>query len=1169
VRSPAPKANEFAGDSVGSPFPEIGTVRIRNKWSVGGGKLSMSKSGKFGTGKCDLDMGMVLFKGTVPWQTCDATNKVVRTPLSKNAATFHKKVLDDDDTGECEEVLICKLDKLPRAVTTAICFVCVSESPEMTFEDAKDMVVQIDNVSNISADYLRNSASASSGAGSDDEPAGPCQKYTVNMSAVMFATCICGHPKTAHDQAQGGTAHATPHGGLLKSKAKPKADAPVVAVKPYGDEEERLRLGISAGYLAETTAVGDAALARKQGLVLGAFNRLADGQWYFDASKKIVTGDCTDAKSAGFVAAFSKYLENVKVANKKEEVHRTHELKVIADVVENEAAGAKLLARLKIETKRVSEEKSTVDKRIATFQKTLHSGNKAIAAGIWKSFQTDLKREVTQLHSKIQTMDKLFIVAAREVHALQLGTLGNDEAISTFVEDFCHPDFIADEGVPDENADGGKYSVKQLLYLAISDNEEIAYVLASARAWLNTLETELKAWGNAPAAFPGVKVLHLMSHMELSDGHAVYKEWYAKWLEERPGKWKTTRNANQLQDEFDVDTYKDQKEHGFRLNDTAGSSDVVQVDPQRWLKKKSSLPQLETMNPILRDHAGYHGAQQEHKEFRSKIKSKQAEQRAEEEREDADRKARLVQAAKVKTEKAAEARRVEAANHPSIAVKAKKSALKKKVFGAGGLHSSEASTDNEHTALWGFDTPTERQSKAKTIKPAWMVERDAKRQAKTDAIAKQTQMEVEIMLPVGLSIGADESNPGGFKVTMVNPSGNAARMKAGIQMGMEILTVNGKKVNGLRKDQLLKKIQQSGGSCTFTFEKLKDKKKKAAKRVTQGPKGVALATNATKVHQGTILHADGSQTTTRVDGTTSLTPAPRRQIASPFFLSLMRASASAAAVAPPTKSFEDVVATNDYSAPGSRAAAVEELKVGQEDESEAEESGQESEYESGSSYETDSDDDTADAGDLKFLVSTLNANGPPAPPPPPAIHGWSPKPKSQPPPSPPVSEAEPVALKPFGAGAKLLKTVTRKTSGVFNTLRRKKMQSGEIDLESAKEELPEREASEEPAPSKSLGKKLSGFFNTLRRKKLQEGGANVEKRTILRTMEFDGGSEFESCTEGDEVTVVRALPDGTVVIKTEEGQQLLHPDAFIKPPADELGGVDLELFDDPNELHEC
>lgn len=99
-----------------------------------------------------------------------------------------------------------------------------------------------------------------------------------------------------------------------------------------------------------------------------------------------------------------------------------------------------------------------------------------------------------------------------------------------------------------------------------------------------------------------------------------------------------------------------------------------------------------------------------------------------------------------------------------------------------------------------------------------------------------------------------------------------------------------------------------------------------------------------------------------------------------------------------------------------------------------------------------------------------------------------------------------------------------------------------------------------PAPRKKGG----GWFNTLRRKKLQKGeqADEGEVRIIRRTMVFGGDSEFESCAEGEEVQVIRELPDHTFVIQTSEGSKLLHGDAFVKPRQD------LVFFEAPSNTSE-
>ena len=90
---------------------------------------------------------------------------------------------------------------------------------------------------------------------------------------------------------------------------------------------------------------------------------------------------------------------------------------------------------------------------------------------------------------------------------------------------------------------------------------------------------------------------------------------------------------------------------------------------------------------------------------------------------------------------------------------------------------------------------------------------------------------------------------------------------------------------------------------------------------------------------------------------------------------------------------------------------------------------------------------------------------------------------------------------------------------------------------------------------KSTRKQVGDWFNTLRRKRLQSGehhAADGEERVILRTMIFGADSDFESCKEGEKVHVMRELPDSTFVIRTSEGSKLLHADAFIKQRQDVL-----------------
>ena len=59
----------------------------------------------------------------------------------------------------------------------------------------------------------------------------------------------------------------------------------------------------------------------------------------------------------------------------------------------------------------------------------------------------------------------------------------------------------------------------------------------------------------------------------------------------------------------------------------------------------------------------------------------------------------------------------------------------------------------------------------------------------------------------------------------------------------------------------------------------------------------------------------------------------------------------------------------------------------------------------------------------------------------------------------------------------------------------------------------------------------------------QKALSKRQVRTALRTME--GDAKFESCAKGDQINVIEELDDGSdFLIRTNEGNGLLHPDAF-------------------------
>jgi hypothetical protein len=99
---------------------------------------------------------------------------------------------------------------------------------------------------------------------------------------------------------------------------------------------------------------------------------------------------------------------------------------------------------------------------------------------------------------------------------------------------------------------------------------------------------------------------------------------------------------------------------------------------------------------------------------------------------------------------------------------------------------------------------------------------------------------------------------------------------------------------------------------------------------------------------------------------------------------------------------------------------------------------------------------------------------------------------------------------------------------------------------------------------KSIGKRAGSFFSKIFGATTAVDDQDV--RTVLRTLTFPAGGHLRSCTAGEEVIVLRSLPDNTYIIEdvnADHGTALLAGAAFIAMPPDSDDGmddVDLNVF---------
>jgi hypothetical protein len=114
-----------AGEAV-SLEEEVSTVRIKCSWANAVEGVP-----------CDLDSGIVLYEGTQKWDTCSFENTDVGGMVTLNTDAR-------GDSAESEEILVCRLDKLPLSVTSAVVYLCNYGGG--TFENAAEVEIEVDDV---------------------------------------------------------------------------------------------------------------------------------------------------------------------------------------------------------------------------------------------------------------------------------------------------------------------------------------------------------------------------------------------------------------------------------------------------------------------------------------------------------------------------------------------------------------------------------------------------------------------------------------------------------------------------------------------------------------------------------------------------------------------------------------------------------------------------------------------------------------------------------------------------------------------------------------------------------------------------------------------------------------------------------------------------------------
>ena len=136
-----------------------------------------------------------------------------------------------------------------------------------------------------------------------------------------------------------------------------------------------------------------------------------------------------------------------------------------------------------------------------------------------------------------------------------------------------------------------------------------------------TLKKQALSWKESTAAFPGVKLLHLLLHTDLQQAHFRFKQLYGDWLKMRSKEWKSVRHGGIVEA---VESAPHRQDHVFQLNDSVGNygvSEGTKVHPQTWLQKKSSVPRLEEFHPVMKEQERLDKREREHEAHKLEVVS--------------------------------------------------------------------------------------------------------------------------------------------------------------------------------------------------------------------------------------------------------------------------------------------------------------------------------------------------------------------------------------------------------------------------------------------------------------------------------------------------------------------------------------------------------------------
>jgi stress response protein SCP2 len=767
---------------------DLTTVQVISRWDGG----------------VDLDAGIVLFKeDKTEWNHCDYNNQNV----ANSTVT-----MDHDAQGGSnqQEILTVNLQKLPADVTCVICAVCVYSSGS-TFSKASNVAIEINNTTGGKSDLLAK-ASADGVKGLNDstglllgafrrtlssdwwfesiqEPVkGDCKKLTstdMNAALVRFV--------------KGGSAAqiAAAAKKAAEKEAKRIADEKAAAQKRI----EEQNLGAAARAVRRATASAKRTAASKAGCT----NRQVLMRLELDSCvglayhSTLSNATSSPQQLVKAIKANALKFEAIKANTRSEQGGNQLLLFDVGDIF--------TLLKHKADGHSLVKTGGGVEWLVPTVLLE-NVPMKVNFDDLLEGIKGQLAESLNVVMVQADKLDRLFVKAAVETKALHANSFTNVDDVMHFLRENWHAELLEDGGVQDPSDPTQTHTAKDLFFRAIVDNDPTPFCLGRARAWIVSVKQQITNWMTNISAYSGAKLLHLVLHMDLQRLNQQFASLYSLWLSAREKHWRKHKNAG-AQGAQETTTSTDDV-FNYSLHDHSDGDVSSTLHPQEWLKKKSSLPQLEEFHPVLRelelerDRQRMHTEEQlERLDERGKIEFKR---RAEQD-------VRNEKAAAAEAAAAAEEFQLHAAEESErdsalASAKAERMSAIKKTFSFGIGESSSDAGDR-----FAPTNPSE---------PEWITHRrDRLKKASNDALVKVT-----MAMPAGFSYAVEKSS-GKFIIIAIESGGSAAQTGQ-LEEGMRFVEVNEVEVTGVTKAKVDRLVNSSHVDITLTIETTAQKLAKPA-----------------------------------------------------------------------------------------------------------------------------------------------------------------------------------------------------------------------------------------------------------------------------------------------------------------------------------------------------